>query len=250
MRLWVPLFDLAELEHRSTYRSHGLESSERDGPPRCSLSQRVRVLVADDHPIYREGIVRAVKDRPDLELVGEAGDGRERARADQEPRAGRRGPRHPHAGARGHAGAARLQARRQSTTEVLFLSAFMESELAYTTVAEGARGLPLEGVARARRSATRSCPCRAATPPSRPRSRPASPGDQQRERVARPARAEPARVRGPALIAEGLSAPDIAKQIHLSPTTVKTHLDTLYEKLGVSDRAAAVAEGMRRGLLE
>ena len=45
-------------------------------------------------------------------------------------------------------------------------------------------------------------------------------------------------------------APEIAKRIHLSPTTVKTHLHTLYEKLGVSDRAAAVAEGMRRGLLE
>ena len=34
------------------------------------------MLVADDHPIYREGIVRAVKERPDLELVGEAGEGR------------------------------------------------------------------------------------------------------------------------------------------------------------------------------
>ncbi len=43
----------------------------------ASRKQRVRVLVADDHPIYREGIVRAVKDRPDLELVGEAGDGRD-----------------------------------------------------------------------------------------------------------------------------------------------------------------------------
>ena len=52
------------------------------------------------------------------------------------------------------------------------------------------------------------------------------------------------------MIAEGMSAPEIARRIHLSPTTVKTHLHTLYEKLGVSDRAAAVAEGMRRGLLE
>jgi two-component system nitrate/nitrite response regulator NarL len=52
------------------------------------------------------------------------------------------------------------------------------------------------------------------------------------------------------MIAEGLSAPEIARRIHLSPTTVKTHLHTLYEKLGVSDRAAAVAEAMRRGLLE
>ena len=53
-----------------------------------------------------------------------------------------------------------------------------------------------------------------------------------------------------ALIADGLSAPDIGKRIHLSTTTVKSHQHTLYEKLGVSDRAAAVAEAMRRGLLE
>ena len=52
------------------------------------------------------------------------------------------------------------------------------------------------------------------------------------------------------LISEGMSAPEIGKRIHLSPTTVKTHLHTLYEKLGVRDRAAAVAEAMRRGLLE
>ena len=52
------------------------------------------------------------------------------------------------------------------------------------------------------------------------------------------------------LTAEGLSAPDIARQLELSPTTVKTYLGSMYEKLGVSDRAAAVAEGMRRGLLE
>jgi len=37
---------------------------------------RVRVIVADDHPLYRESGVRAVKDRPEFELVGEAADGR------------------------------------------------------------------------------------------------------------------------------------------------------------------------------
>jgi DNA-binding NarL/FixJ family response regulator len=37
---------------------------------------------------------------------------------------------------------------------------------------------------------------------------------------------------------------------HLSPSTIKTHLQRLYERLEVSDRAAAVAEGMRRGLIE
>ena len=52
------------------------------------------------------------------------------------------------------------------------------------------------------------------------------------------------------LVAEGLSAPAIGKRLHLAPGTVKTHLGHLYEKLGVSDRAACVAEAMRRGLLE
>jgi two-component system nitrate/nitrite response regulator NarL len=50
--------------------------------------------------------------------------------------------------------------------------------------------------------------------------------------------------------ASGLSAPDIARELQISAATVKTHLRNIYEKLGVSERAAAVAEAMRRGLLE
>lgn len=52
------------------------------------------------------------------------------------------------------------------------------------------------------------------------------------------------------LIADGLSVPDIAARLHLAPTTVRTHVQNLYAKLGVSDRAAAVAEAMRRRLVE
>ena len=52
------------------------------------------------------------------------------------------------------------------------------------------------------------------------------------------------------LIANGRSIPAIAKELYLAPSTVKTHVQRLYEKLGVSDRAAAVAEAMRRKLLE
>jgi two-component system nitrate/nitrite response regulator NarL len=52
------------------------------------------------------------------------------------------------------------------------------------------------------------------------------------------------------LIAEGLSVPDIAGRLHLAPTTVRTHVQHIYEKLGVNDRAAAVAEAMRRRLVE
>lgn len=53
-----------------------------------------------------------------------------------------------------------------------------------------------------------------------------------------------------AMIAEGSSAPEIAANLKLSTATVKSHLQSLYEKLHVSDRAAAVAAAMRQGLLE
>lgn len=52
------------------------------------------------------------------------------------------------------------------------------------------------------------------------------------------------------LIAEGHTAPRVGAALHISTATVKTHLVNLYEKLGVAERAAAVAEGMRLGLLE
>jgi two-component system nitrate/nitrite response regulator NarL len=53
-----------------------------------------------------------------------------------------------------------------------------------------------------------------------------------------------------ALMAGGASGPQIADRLIIALPTVKTHQARLYEKLGVSDRAAAVAEAMRRGLLE
>jgi two-component system nitrate/nitrite response regulator NarL len=51
-------------------------------------------------------------------------------------------------------------------------------------------------------------------------------------------------------LARGLTAPAIAKELTLSASTIKSYLQRVYEKLGVSDRAAAVAEGMRRGLID
>jgi two-component system nitrate/nitrite response regulator NarL len=50
-------------------------------------------------------------------------------------------------------------------------------------------------------------------------------------------------------VAEGMSAPQIGEMLYLSTTTVKTHLANIYSKLGVSDRAAAVAQAIRRGVM-
>lgn len=215
-----------------------------------SKYERVTVLVADDHPIYREGIVRAVKERPDLELVGEAADGRG---ALEEIR--RLGPavavldiRMP-----GLDGTQVLAAMRAEglVTEVLFLSAFMEPELAYKTVAAGAKGY-------LSKESSRQEVCEAIVSIARGGTAFASEAQaglaqqiQERERGGgSPPRLTDREQEVLQLVAQGFSAPDIGKHIHLSTTTVKSHLHSLYEKLGVSDRAAAVAEAMRRGMLE
>jgi two-component system, NarL family, nitrate/nitrite response regulator NarL len=205
--------------------------------------------VADDHPVYREGIVRAINERPDLELVGEAGDGREAL--DQikelEPDVAVLDIRMP-----GLDGTQVLAAiRRDSTaTQVLFLTAFMEPDLAYRTVAEGAKGYLSKSAARQEICEAIVTVARGGTALAPEAQEGIAQEIQERERSG--GRPELTSREGEVLglIADGLSAPQIAKELHLSTTTVKTHLHTLYEKLGVSDRAAAVAEAMRRGLLE
>jgi DNA-binding CsgD family transcriptional regulator len=52
------------------------------------------------------------------------------------------------------------------------------------------------------------------------------------------------------MISSGHSVDEIARQLFLSPATVKTHLQRIYRRLGVSDRAAAVAKAIRDGLIE
>jgi two-component system nitrate/nitrite response regulator NarL len=209
----------------------------------------VTVLVADDHPIYREGIVRAIKDRSELELVGEAADGQQALDqiAELRPRVAVLDIRMPNMD-----GTQVLTAMREDgvETEVLFLSAFMEPELAYKTVAAGAKGFLSKDSSR-----QQVCDAIVAIANGDTAYAPEVQGHlareiQQRERSGGPLKLTDREHEVLRLIADGHSAPEIGKRIHLSTTTVKSHLHSLYEKLGVSDRAAAVAEGMRRGLLE
>ena len=207
------------------------------------------MVVADDHPIYREGIVRAINERPDLDLIGEAADGRQALERIQElsPQVAVLDIRMP-----GLDGTQVLSAMRRDglETEVLFLSAFMEPELAYRTVASGARGY-------LSKESSRHEVCEAIVTIARGGTALAAEAQaglareiQERERTGGRPQLTDREQEVLNFVAQGLSAPDIGKQIHLSTTTVKSHLHSLYEKLGVSDRAAAVAQAMRRGLLE
>jgi two-component system nitrate/nitrite response regulator NarL len=213
-----------------------------------SPAARVSVLVAEDHPLFREAIVRAVKERPELELVGEASDGRAALEEIRRlrPQVAVLDWKMPDLD-----GLQVLRAvdRDGLPTRIVLLSAFLDGALAYQAVAAGAAAYLTKDADRRRIQETVLAVSRGEVVLApeiqagiateiRQRGRPEGPALSERERE----------VLGH--IAHGRSAPEIARRLFLSPATVKGHLQSLYEKLGVNDRAAAVAEAMRRGLLE
>src|SRR4051812_48134203 len=211
--------------------------------------KRATVVIADDHPLYREGLARAISMRPDLELIGEATDGRAALAYIQQlaPDVAVLDMRIP--GLRA-LDIVEALTRDGSPTRVLMLSAATESSLVYAAVAAGAAGYWSK-------DAERDTICDAIAAVARGE-RVLDPGLQSGlfgEIHAREVDSERPVLTDREheillLIADGKSAPAIGDQLYLSTATVKTHLGHLYEKLGVSDRAAAVAEAMRRGLLE
>lgn len=209
---------------------------------------RVSVMVADDHPVYREGIVRAVKERPELELIAEAATGREALQAIRglRPDVAILDMRLPELDGRQ---VLNVIERERLPTRVLFVSAYMDSEIVYAAIGAGARGY-------LSKEATRQRICEAVTAIARGGTLLAAELHDGLAREIKLRSSDETPVLTPreqeilALTAEGLSAPEIGRRLYLSPATVKTHLQHLYGKLGVSDRAAAVAEAMRRGLLE
>lgn len=209
---------------------------------------RVRVLIAEEHPLYREGVVRAVKERPELELVAEAADGREALRLIKElaPDVAVLDVKMPELDGLQVANAVD---RDGMATRVLMLSAFIDRQIVFQAVAAGAAGYLskdadrreiTDAILAVHRGNTVLAPEVQAGVAAEVRSRwrRDAPSLSERERQVL------------AMIAEGLSAPEIGRRLYLSPATVKSHLQSLYDKLGVSDRAAAVAEAMRNGLLE
>ena len=217
-------------------------------PVRVPARERISVYVADDHPVFREAVGRAIKARPDFELTGQAADGREALTEIREltPSVALLDN-----GLPSLTGVDILRAVKRDSvpTRVIILSADDSGSLVYEAVQLGAAGFLTkvatlteicDAVAAVARGATVLAPEIQAglVGELRAQSHTGAPLLSERE-------SEVLR-----LIAEGRSAPEIGEALFISPSTVKSHTRNLFEKLGVSDRAAAVAEGMRRGLLE
>jgi two-component system, NarL family, nitrate/nitrite response regulator NarL len=209
---------------------------------------RVRVVVADDHPLFREAVVRAVKERPDFELVGEAADGHAALALIQEkaPDVAVLDVKMPELDGLGVLNAA---SRDGLGTRVVLLTAFMDGATAFRAVASGAHGYLAKEADRSRITEAIAAVHRGETVLAPEVQSGLAEEIRMRGARERPALSERERevLTG---LAQGRSVPQIAQALYLSPATVKSHLQTLYEKLGVSERAAAVAEGMRRGLIE
>jgi len=209
---------------------------------------RIRVLVADDHPLYREAVVRAVRARPEFELIGQAEDGREALGAIREeaPDVAVIDVEMP---SMGGVDVVRAVNRDALGTRIVLLSAHLESDTVYAAVQAGVRAYlskawPAERICDALLAVARGDVIL-------PNEVQAGLAAAIRNNAAGAQIHLTPRERDVlAGLVRGQSAPAIGADLHVSTATVKTHLKTLYEKLGVSDRAAAVAEAMRRGLIE
>jgi two-component system, NarL family, nitrate/nitrite response regulator NarL len=209
---------------------------------------RIRVLVADDHPLYREAVVRAVRARPEFELIGQAEDGREALGAIRQdaPDVAVLDVEMP---SMGGVDVVRAVNRDALGTRIVLLSAHLESDTVYAAVQAGVRAYlskawPAERICDALLAVARGDVIL-------PNEVQAGLAAAIRNNAAGAQIHLTPRERDVlAGLVRGQSAPAIGADLHVSTATVKTHLKTLYEKLGVSDRAAAVAEAMRHGLIE
>ena len=210
--------------------------------------ERYRVLVVDDHPLFRDAIVRLLRSWAEIEVIGEAGSGRaalERIRLDA-PDVAVVDLRMPDVD-----GVQLCTAigREGLATRVLIVSGYDDDELVYAALEAGASGYvpkdaPRDEVARAVLAVAHG----EIAITSRLAGGIASQIRLRKERTVPLLTEREQEVLE--LLAEGKSAPGIGRELFLATSTVKSHLGHLYEKLGVSDRAAAVAEAMRRGLIE
>ena len=208
------------------------------------MSRTIRVVVADDHPIVRQGVVALLQDEPDIEVVADVADGRAALSAvlAEEPDVVLMDLRMP---VMDGVEATRAVRERRPDVAVLVVTTYDTDEAIVRAVEPGAAGYMLkdsptedlvDAVRRAAAGETVLAP-------------PISKRLVERMHKVSPDALTSREIDVLREVANGNTNAEIAERLRISEATVKTHLIHIYGKLAVSDRAAAVARAYEKGFL-
>ena len=208
------------------------------------MSGTIRVVVADDHPIVRQGVVALLEDEPDIEVVADVADGRAALAAvlAEDPDVVLMDLRMPQMDG---VEATRAVRERRPDVAVLVVTTYDTDEAIVRAVEAGAAGYMLkdspteELVDAVRRAATGET---VLAPPITKRL-------AERTHKVSPDALTSREIDVLREVAGGNTNAEIAERLHIGEATVKTHLIHIYDKLAVSDRAAAVARAYEKGFL-
>ena len=207
-----------------------------DGP-------RIRIVVVDDHPVVRDGLAGMLAAQPDMDVVAQAANGREALLQVErhDPDVVLMDLRMPEMD-----GVAAITALRERglRARVLVLTTYDRDDDIVPAIEAGATGYllkdtPREDLYRAVRAASRGEPALTPSVASRLMGHMRTPQQALSRRE----------IEVLELAARGRTNREIGKVLHVSEATVKTHLLRAFDKLGVSDRTAAVVSALERGLL-
>jgi DNA-binding NarL/FixJ family response regulator len=206
----------------------------------------IRVMVVDDHPIVRQGLVGVLEDEPDLEVVGAFGSAREALAqvARLQPDVVLLDLEMPELD--GVSAIPQLVQAREGLA-VLVFTAYDTEERVLGAIRGGARGYLLKGasaeeIARAVRlvhSGASYLEPRVAAQVMAQVQAPRRAGTTLSEREREVLR----------LVADGLPTKQVARTLGITERTVKFHVNSIFHKLGADNRAQAVALAAQRGLL-